>query len=53
MAAFLEVNNCDFDADPEDIVNIFVDLAAGNLLENEFVDWIVAHTVRGTRRTDA
>ena len=46
MLAFLEVNGWDFDADEEDIVNIFVDLAAGNLSENEFTDWVLAHTVK-------
>jgi death-on-curing protein len=48
MAAFLEVNDWDFNADPEDIVNIFIDLAAGNLSESEFVDWVLAHTLRST-----
>src|SRR5271166_787870 len=49
MLAFLEVNRWDFDADEEDIVNIFVDLAAGNLSENEFTDWVLAHTVKSAR----
>ncbi len=47
MVAFLEVNDCGFDADPEDIVNVFIDLAAGNLSESEFVSWVLAHTLKG------
>jgi death-on-curing protein len=50
MVAFLEVNGCDFDAEEEDIVNIFVDLAAGTLSENEFTDWVLEHTEKSPRR---
>ena len=46
MAAFLEINQSDFDADPEDIVNIFTDLAAGTLSEMEFSAWVLTHTLR-------
>jgi prophage maintenance system killer protein len=52
MVAFLEVNDCDFDADPEDIVNIFIDLAAGNLSESEFADWVLMHTLKGAPHAD-
>ncbi len=52
MVAFLEVNDYDFVADPEDIVNIFIDLAAGSLSEGEFVDWVSAHVVKGAPHED-
>lgn len=52
MVAFLEVNDCDFDAEPEDIVNIFIDLAASNLSESEFVDWVLTHTLKGAPGED-
>jgi prophage maintenance system killer protein len=48
MAAFLEINECEFEADPEDIVNIFTDLAAGTLAETEFSAWVVTHTLAGS-----
>ena len=48
MAAFLEINECEFEADPEDIVNIFTDLAAGTLAETEFSAWLVTHTLAGS-----
>jgi death on curing protein len=44
MVSFLDVNSCAFEAEAEDIVNIFTDLAAGVLSEAEFSDWVLAHT---------
>ena len=48
LATFLEINQCEFEADEEDIVNIFTDLAAGTLSESEFSAWVVSYARAGT-----
>lgn len=50
LDAFLDVNDCDFEAEVEDVVNIFTDLAADNLSESEFIDWVLAHTAKRTTK---
>jgi death-on-curing protein len=50
LDAFLDANDCDFEAEVEDVVNIFTDLAADNLSESEFIDWVLAHTAKRTTK---
>lgn len=49
MVTFLGINGITFDASDTDVVTMFIALAAGEVSEDQLVDWIRDHSRRSRR----